>query len=129
MEKVEFWLNPIFHYYCKRAATGSFELLLSTVSFLVSKSGAFMQKKQSFLLFPYITLEIFSSFVSIGKFLVKPGLTEAPGCFEVHSLNTLQKRFLRSNLVFYINEKLSSEIMQISLQMLPNNMWTTSCHP
>jgi len=88
-----------------------------------------MQKEQTAFPLISISLEIFSSFVSLRKFLVKPGLTEAPAFFEMHSLNTLQKRFLRSNLVFYINEKLSSEIMQISPQMLPNNMWTTSCHP
>lgn len=61
MEKVEFWLKPIFYSYCKRAATGSFELLLSTVSFLVSKSGAFMQKEQTE--FPLISKHYFGDFL------------------------------------------------------------------
>lgn len=61
MEKVEFWLNPIFYCYCKKAAAGSFELLLSTVSFLVSKSGAFMQKKQT--AFPLISIHYFGDFL------------------------------------------------------------------
>lgn len=87
------------------------------------------RSKKPFLLFPYITVEFLSFSVSMGKFPVKLGLTEAPARFEVHSLNTLQKRILRNNLVFHIHEKLLSEIMQISLQMLPNNMWTTYCHP
>lgn len=93
MEKVGFWLNPIFYCYCKRAATGSFELL-SAVSFLVSKSGGFMQKEQT--AFPLISIHYFGDFLLLciyGKVSCE-GLTEAPAGFEVHSLNTLQKRFL-----------------------------------
>lgn len=61
MEKTEFWLNPVFYYYCKKAATGSFELLLSRVSFLVSKSGASMQKEQT--AFPLISKHYFGDFL------------------------------------------------------------------
>lgn len=48
---------------------------------------------------PLISIYRFGDFLLL--FLL---LSEAPACFEVHSLNTLQKRFLVSNLVSYINE-------------------------